>query len=252
MPAPAPRPVPHRLDEVTCVVTGAARGIGRDLADRLAAEGADVAVLDVRAPELPLVEGQTYVPADVTDKRQVDRAVGQVVETHSGIDVLVNAAGLVSDRDSLLDTDAERMHRFFDVNAVGTLHTVQACHPHLVASGRKGRIINVVSRTFFSGSAGQLAYVASKGALVGMTRVMALEFGGDGIAVNGIMPGQVSTPGTRQFSGDEVFEATMNKQAIREFVTGEHLAGMAAYLASDDGALVTGQMMVCDGGGLLR
>jgi 3-oxoacyl-[acyl-carrier protein] reductase len=121
-----------------------------------------------------------------------------------------------------------------------------------VASERRGRIINVVSRTFFSGSAGQLAYVASKGALVGMTRVMALEFGGDGIAVNGIMPGQVATPGTRQFSGDEVFEATMNKQAIKEFVTGEHLAGMAAYLASDDGALVTGQMMVCDGGGLLH
>jgi NAD(P)-dependent dehydrogenase (short-subunit alcohol dehydrogenase family) len=240
------------LDDVTCVVTGTARGIGRDLADRLAAEGANVALLDVREPEQPLGEGQTYVPADVTDKGQVDSAVGHVVQEHGGVDVLVNAAGLVSDRDSLLNTDAERMHRFFDANAVGALHTVQACHPHLVASQRRGRIINVVSRTFFSGSAGQLAYVASKGALVGMTRVMALEFGGDGIAVNGIMPGQVATPGTRQFSGDEVFAATMNRQAIKEFVTGEHLAGMAAYLASDDGALVTGQMMVCDGGGLLR
>jgi NAD(P)-dependent dehydrogenase (short-subunit alcohol dehydrogenase family) len=168
------------LDDVTCVVTGAARGIGRDLADRLAAEGANVALLDVREPEQPLGEGQTYVPADVTDKGQVDSAVGHVVQEHGGVDVLVNAAGLVSDRDSLLNTDAERMHRFFDANAVGALHTVQACHPHLVASQRRGRIINVVSRTFFSGSAGQLAYVASKGALVGMTRVMALEFGGDG------------------------------------------------------------------------
>lgn len=85
-----------------------------------------------------------------------------------------------------------------------------------------------------------------------MTRVLANELGEEQITVNAVMPAQVATPGTREHSGDEVFARTMEKQAIKEFVTPAHFAGMVAYLASPDGALVTGQTMVCDGGGLMK
>lgn len=102
------------------------------------------------------------------------------------------------------------------------------------------------------GNPGQLAYIASKGALTGMTRVLAKEFGPDKITVNAVMPAQVSTPGTREHSGDEAFNTTMRNQAIEEFVTPSHFAGLVAFLASPDGVLITGQSLICDGGGLMR
>ncbi|MDX3128790.1 SDR family oxidoreductase [Streptomyces europaeiscabiei] len=94
--------------------------------------------------------------------------------------------------------------------------------------------------------------MASKGALIGMTRVMARELGEHRITVNAVAPAQVATPGTRAHSDDEVFAATMRRQAIEEFVTPEHFAGLVSYLASPDAVMVTGQTLVCDGGGLLH
>nr|WP_258937580.1 MULTISPECIES: SDR family oxidoreductase [Prauserella salsuginis group] len=112
--------------------------------------------------------------------------------------------------------------------------------------------MNVASRTFFTGTLGQIGYIASKGALIGMTRVMAREFGEHRICVNAVMPTQVATPGTREHSGDDVFARTMSQQAIREFVTPEDFAGLVSFLASPDATLITGQSIVCDGGGLLH
>jgi NAD(P)-dependent dehydrogenase (short-subunit alcohol dehydrogenase family) len=129
---------------------------------------------------------------------------------------------------------------------------VQACFPHLRDSAHRGRIVNVASRTFFTGAPGQIGYIASKGALLGMTRVMARELGEHRICVNAVLPAQVATPGTRAHSGDEVFARTMSQQAIQEFVTPEDFAGLIAFLASADGARITGQSLVCDGGGLLH
>lgn len=138
------------------------------------------------------------------------------------------------------------------MNAVGPLLMVQACFPYLRDSAHRGRVVNVASRTFFTGAPGQIAYVASKGALIGMTRVMARELGEHRICVNAVMPAQVATPGTRAHSGADTFAQTMSQQAIREFVTPEDFAGLVAFLASHDGRLVTGQSLVCDGGGLLH
>ncbi|SCF64518.1 3-oxoacyl-[acyl-carrier protein] reductase [Streptomyces sp. MnatMP-M27] len=129
---------------------------------------------------------------------------------------------------------------------------VQTCFPYLRDSAHRGRVINVASRTFFTGAPGQIAYIASKGALIGMTRVMARELGEHRICVNAVMPAQIATPGTRAHSDDEVFARTMAQQAIQEFVSPEDFAGLVAFLASADGRLVTGQSLVCDGGSLLR
>lgn len=239
----------------TAVVTGAAGGLGRAILERLAADGATVAGLDLKLggsndPRGPGVVH--WIECDVTDERSVHRAVKQFAAQSDGVDILVNNAGLLSGRESFDKSDSEQMHRYFDVNAVGSLHMVKACLPYLKNSSHQGRIINICSRTFFTGGAGQLAYVASKGALLGMTRVMANELGPDRITVNAAIPAQVATPGTRQHSGDEAFTKTMQKQAIQQFVTPEDFAGLVAFLASPDARMITGQTIVCDGGGLLH
>ncbi|KND45935.1 SDR family NAD(P)-dependent oxidoreductase [Streptomyces stelliscabiei] len=241
------------------VVTGAAGGLGGPLVRRLAADGFTVAALDITEPDDTAgfddragITGVRAWRCDVSDPAATRRTVEEIAEAFGGVDVLVNNAGLLSGRSGLLEATPREMHRFFAVNAVGPLLMVQACVPWLVRSAHRGRVINVASRTFFTGSPGQLAYVASKGALIGVTRVMARELGEHGITVNAVAPAQVATPGTRAHSGDEVFAATMRQQAIQEYVTPEHFAGLVSYLASPDGAMVTGQTLVCDGGGLLR
>lgn len=251
-----PRPVAGRLEGTVSVVTGASGGIGRGIAARLAAEGSTVACLDTAPPsaevEAAMGVREHDIRCDVTDQQQVQAAVAETADRFGGIDILVNNAGLLTGRQSYLEVTAEQMHRYFDVNAVGPLLMAQACHPHLIRSGWRGRIMNVASRTFFTGNPGQLPYIASKGALAGITRVLAQELGEEGVTVNAVMPAQVSTPGTREHSSEEVFARTRDQQAIREFVRPEHFAGLVAYLASPDAALVTGQTMVCDGGGLMR
>lgn len=244
--------VPRRLSGTVSIVTGASGGLGRGIANRLAAEGSTVACLDLSEPEHELSEGEQFFRCDVTDPGMVQQVVEEVAQRWAGVDILVNNAGLLSGRHSSLKVTAGEMRKFFEVNAVGPLQMVQACHPHLKASPWRGRIINVVSRTFYTGNPGQLAYIASKGALTGMTRVLANELGAERIAVNAVMPAQVATPGTLAHSGEEVFIRTRENQAINEQVTPAHFAGIVAYLASPDGYLVTGQTMVCDGGGLLK
>lgn len=232
------------------VVTGAAGGIGADIAARLVADGFAVAGIDVAGPGD--VDGVAWWTCDVSDPDAVRAVVAEVVERFGRVDVLVNDAGLLSGRASFLEATPEQLHRFFDVNAVGVLLMTQACFPHLRDAPDRGRVVNLGSRTFFTGAPGQLAYVASKGAVLGMTRVMARELGEHRITVNAVVPAQVETPGTRAHSGPEVFARTRAQQAIDEPVTGVEVAGMVSYLAGTDGRLTTGQTLVVDGGGLLH
>ncbi|ELP62593.1 SDR family NAD(P)-dependent oxidoreductase [Streptomyces turgidiscabies] len=235
------------------VVTGAAGGLGAAIARRLVADGFAVAALDVAGiDDAGETTGVRSWRCDVSDPTATRRTVEELSEAYGGVDVLVNNAGLLSGRASLLETTPAELHRFFDVNAVGPLLMVQACVPWLRESTYRGRVINVASRTFFTGAPGQIAYVASKGALIGMTRVMARELGEHRITVNAVAPAQVATPGTTAHTGDELFAETMRRQAIQEFVTPEHFAGLVSYLASPDAALVTGQTFVYDGGGLMH
>ncbi|MGW9402701.1 SDR family NAD(P)-dependent oxidoreductase [Arthrobacter sp. NPDC055585] len=241
-----------RLQGRTAVVTGGAGGLGRAIADRFAAEGANVAVLDIKEPDSAPAPELQFLRCDITDPDQVEAAVQSVARRFGALDIVVNNAGVLSGRNSFRTVTSEEMHRYFDVNAVAPLLVVQSAYPYLQQSSFRGRVINVASRTFFTGSAGQAAYVASKGALLGLTRVLANELGPDRITVNAIVPAQVPTPGTRTYSGDEVFAATMAKQAIKEQVAPEQFASLAVFLASADADLMTGQTLVCDGGGLMR
>ncbi|OMQ14060.1 alcohol dehydrogenase [Modestobacter sp. VKM Ac-2676] len=232
----------------TAVVTGGSRGIGQAIADRLRADGHRVTVLDVQAPE---AGSGDWLPCDVTEPEQLESAMATVAERGGGIDVLVNNAGLISPRRSYLETDKAELLRYLTVNAVGYALATQAAHPWLVASDR-GCVVNVASRTFFTGGPGQLAYVASKGAVLGMTRVLARELGAHEVTVNAVLPGQVATPGTEQYNTEDDFDRTMAQQAIRRRTRPDDLAGLVSFLCGPDARMLTGQTLVCDGGGLLH
>jgi NAD(P)-dependent dehydrogenase (short-subunit alcohol dehydrogenase family) len=235
----------------TAVVTGGARGIGRALAERLAADGHAVTVLDVLEPAGGALPGIEWLSCDVTEPDQLQAAMTTVAGRGGGIDVLVNNAGLISPRRPYTDSGKAELMRYLEVNAVGYALATQAAHPWLVA-GDRGCVVNVASRTFFTGSPGQLAYVASKGAVIGMTRVLARELGPHGVTVNAVMPGQVATPGTEQYNDEADFDRTMAAQAIRRRVQPQDLAGLVSFLAGPDARMVTGQTIICDGGGHLH
>ena len=242
------------LNGRTAVVTGGARGLGRAAAERLAEEGVRVGILDLRGEEAGEVAaglGGAAFTCDTTDEAQLAAAIAGAASSLGGIDILVNNAGIIAPRREWTSWTKEEVERFARVNYVGYFLAIKAAHPHLKASGH-GRVINVASRTFFMGNPGQTPYVAAKGAVIGLSWNMARELGDDDITVNAVMPGQVMTPGTLAYNDEEAFDRTMRNQAIKQRVHPEHLAALIAFLASDDAAMISGQSIVVDGGGLLH
>jgi NAD(P)-dependent dehydrogenase (short-subunit alcohol dehydrogenase family) len=246
-----------RLKDRIAIVSGAAGGIGRAAALRLAAEGAKIEILDLKdasevVDEIRAAGGEANAQiCDVTNIEQIAEAVQAIEKRHGRADILVNNAGILSGRKPWHQLTYEEMNRYVQINYLGYFNVSKAVYPLLKRSAH-GRIINVASRTYFLANPGQMAYVASKGAVMGMTRVMAKELGDDGITVNAVAPGMVATPGTQAHSDEEAFNRVMMNQAIKKRVTPEHFAGLIAFIASDDAELITGQMILCDGGGYLH
>jgi NAD(P)-dependent dehydrogenase (short-subunit alcohol dehydrogenase family) len=246
-----------RLKDRIAIVSGAAGGIGRAAALRLSAEGAKIEILDLKdasevVNEIRAAGGEANAQTcDVTDVEQIAEAVRAIEKRHGRADILVNNAGILSGRKPWHQLTYEEMNRYVQINYLGYFNVSKAVYP-LLKNSAHGRIINVASRTYFLANPGQMAYVASKGAVMGMTRVMAKELGDDGITVNAVAPGMVATPGTQAHSDEEAFNRVMMNQAIKKRVTPEHFAGLIAFIASDDAELITGQMILCDGGGYLH
>ncbi|MEE8517863.1 MAG: SDR family NAD(P)-dependent oxidoreductase [Dehalococcoidia bacterium] len=242
------------LNGRTAVITGGARGLGKAAAERLAEEGAKVAILDLRDDEAQDVAkqiGGVAFKCDTTDEGLLATAFAGVKDAFGGLDILVNNAGIIAPRKEWMDWSHEEVSRFAEINYIGYFLTIKAAYPLLKAS-EHGRIINIASRTFFMGNVGQTPYVSAKGAVIGLSWNMSKELGADGITVNAVMPGQVATEGTREYNAEEVFDRTMQNQSIKRRVEPKHLAGLIAFLASDDAELISGQSIVCDGGFLLH
>src|SRR4030095_2675836 len=246
-----------RLKDRVAVVSGAATGLGRAVAVRLAAEGAPIENLDINEAQATCEEiraaGGTanFEVCDVSNEAQIERAVRAIAERHQQVDILVNNAGILSGRAPWHSLSYEDVNRFIQINFIGYFLVSKAIYP-LLKKSKFGRLINVASRTYFLANPGQMAYVAAKGAVMGMTRVQAREMGEDGITVNAVAPGMVSTPGTQAHSPEEAFDRVMMNQAIKKRVLPEHLAALIAFLASDDAEMITGQMILCDGGGYMH
>jgi 3-oxoacyl-[acyl-carrier protein] reductase len=245
-----------RLDGRIAVVSGAASGMGQGAALKLAQEGAIIEILDRSdaGETLALIReagGEAAASVcDVTDEAQI-RAAVQAVEARRGrIDILVNNAGILSGRKPWHELTRAEVDRFLQVNFMGYFLVSQAFYPLLQRSSA-GRIINVASRTYYLANPGQMAYVASKGAVMGFTRVLAKELGPENITVNAVAPGMIATEGTLANSPEEAFDRVMQNQAIKKRGQPRHLAGLIAFLASDEAELITGQFMLCDGGGYL-
>jgi NAD(P)-dependent dehydrogenase (short-subunit alcohol dehydrogenase family) len=234
------------------VVTGAAAGIGRAYAERLAADGLVVAAVDLAPPDDTVAAigkaGGTAAgfTADVTDPDAVDDCVASICSTSGPPAVLVNNVGTypVTKWDELT---LDEFRRVMAVNLESAFLLCKACIPSMRA-GNWGRIVNVTSRTFWLPVPDMAAYLASKGGVIGLTRALATELGAHNITVNVVAPGLTRTATMEASTADAVFAMTANMQVIKRTQEPEDLVGLVSFLASDDSAFMTGQTLMVDGG----
>lgn len=237
------------------LVTGAASGIGRATALRLAAEGGRVACLDVSSDldqvvsEIDTAGGEARaIPCDVSDVEQVRRAVTAAVEAYGPTDVLCNIAGIGRYYNSTEMTPGE-WQRIIDVNLTGTWFVAQAVLPHMLDRG--GVILNTASTSGLFPQPWQAAYCASKGGVVMLTKALALEYWDRKLRVNAIAPGGVDTPIIQGFSqlpeGGEFSRITRYISPMG-FCKPEDLASLYAYVGSDEAHYMTGSVVLMDGG----
>jgi 3-oxoacyl-[acyl-carrier protein] reductase len=248
-----------RLTGKTVIVTGAAHGIGRAYAERLAEDGANVALLDIDGPRNNEVaagigaRGGSAIAID-TDMRvwaQVESAVGQTVERFGGLTGIVNNCGMLNvvpiSRVTIENIPDEEWDEAFRVNTKSAWYGAKAALPHLKANGG-GSIVNIASSTILIGPPTRGHYVASKAALIGLTRVMAREWGEHWIRVNAVCPGSILS----EEEPDEEILAMRRRPVAQRMLKRVELpsdmVGTIAFLQSDDSAFMTGQVLLVDGG----
>ncbi|KAJ7921133.1 hypothetical protein B0H13DRAFT_2249624 [Mycena leptocephala] len=248
----------------SALVTGAAQGIGRAIALRLAADGFDVALNDIAAKtaQLEAVKAEVIAagrrsavfPADVSVDSEVKDMVAGVVAAFGGLDVMVANAGICKARSSLLDVDPAEWDRTFSINVRGVFQCYQHAARQMILQGRGGRIIGATSGAGKQGNAMMPDYCASKFAVRGLTQAAACEFGKHGITVNAYAPGAVITPMTEQFaplanmSQEDFFAMQAKMAATGVNPTPDNIASVVSFLASKEASFITGQSICADGG----
>lgn len=226
------------------VVTGGASGIGAAVADRLRADGLQVAIIDLNPGDAKF----SYA-ADVTDRAAVDGALAEIRAELGPVTVLVNAAGL--DRfKKFLDLSFDEWQKVVDVNLNGVFHCTQAVLPDMIEAGW-GRIVNISSSSTHSGQPFMSPYVAAKSAVNGLTKSLALEYGPHGITVNAVPPGFIDTPMLRKaeqrgFLGDT--DKQIQQTPVRRMGRPEDIAAACAFFISEEAGYITGQILGVNGG----
>jgi 3-oxoacyl-[acyl-carrier protein] reductase len=233
------------------IVTGGGRGIGLGIVERFVAEGARVAVLDVDehgagAAVAPLGPAVTVIRVDLGDAPAVRPAIDEAVGALGGLDVLVNNAGIFVTA-PLGELAVEDWDRLLDVNARAVLLTTQAALPALRCSPA-GRIVNIASMAARRGAPGEAGYAASKAAVVGLTRVAAVELGPDGITVNAVCPGYVLTDMGAATRRDADVARWSALSPLGRLASVGDVAAVVSFLASADGGYLTGQTLDVSGG----
>jgi NAD(P)-dependent dehydrogenase (short-subunit alcohol dehydrogenase family) len=241
------------LEGKVAIVTGAAQGIGRAIAEGLAREGAQIVVADVRgaeeaAGELP---GSVGITADVAAEDDVQQLVDRTLEQCGRIDILVNNAGLYATLKlrKFEEIPVDEWQRVMDVNVLSMFLTCRATVPVMRSQGG-GRIVNISSGTPFRGVPLLLHYVTSKGAIVAFTRALARELGGDGVLVNCVAPGFTLSHGVEQNPEHiaALREVSVAARTIKRDQLPEDVVGAVSFLCGPGAEFITGQTMVIDGG----
>ncbi|ESP87096.1 SDR family NAD(P)-dependent oxidoreductase [Candidatus Halobonum tyrrellensis] len=246
----------------TAVVTGAGSGIGRATAERFAAEGANVVVADVveetGRETVESIEDDggeaTFVEVDVSDTESVERMVDTAVEEYGGLDFANNNAGILTGFAGVTDIEEEQWDRLIDINLKGVWACMKAELPVMEAQG-SGAIVNTASEAGLVGMGGLASYSASKHGVVGLTKTVALEYASRGIRVNAVAPGPTDTniqsgmsggsgdPSSMPFDTSAMVDVPMGRTAEPE-----EMAGVVAFLCSEDASYVTGHTLPVDGG----
>lgn len=247
-----------RLKDKVVIITGAGRGMGRDAAVRFAAAGASVVAADVDDKGAGVVDeiraqgGRAeFVCMSVSREHDCERLVARAVEAFGGVDVLYNNAGIFPEADhSVVDTAEEIWDQVFAVNVKGVAFCAKHALPRIMERGG-GAVINVASFVALVGcTVPQDAYTASKGAVVALTKSMAVQFGPRGVRTNAICPGPIETPLLTEWLLKEPAEKAkrLNRIPMGRFGRTDDVVNLALYLASDEASWVNGAAIVVDGG----
>jgi NAD(P)-dependent dehydrogenase (short-subunit alcohol dehydrogenase family) len=242
------------------VVTGGARGIGATFSRALATRGDAVVVADLLEAEGRALAAELtgagldvrFCPVDVTDRASVDALARFCDTTHGGVANLVNNAAIYQDlgsKTAFTDIDPDTWDRVFAVNVRGAWLATRALYPAMKARGY-GRVVTISSATVHAGVAGFPHYVASKAAVIGLTRSLAREVGPHGVTVNAVAPGLVHNESSVGLNGEDYFERADRMRAIPRSMTPQDLVGAVEFLTSSASGFVTGQTIVVDGGGV--
>lgn len=238
-------------------ITGATRGIGRQIAITLAESGCDIAVNyrtendDLKSIKQEIESNNVKflaVQGDVSNYEDCERCVKEIIAEFGQIDILVNNAGITRDT-LLMRMKKEDFEQVINVNLVGTFNVTKNVIPYMLKA-RSGRIVNISSVVGISGNAGQTNYAASKAGIIGFTKSLAKEVASRGILVNAIAPGFIQTQMTEVLK-DEVKEEIAKTIPLKRMGTAQDVANVVKFLTSEDSSYVTGQVLHVDGGMLM-
>jgi 3-oxoacyl-[acyl-carrier protein] reductase len=241
------------LKDRIALITGAARGIGREIALTLAGEGADIAICDINEEALAICKGEieslgrrcVSSVADVSNTKSAEEMVNKTLDKFSRIDILVNNAGITKDA-LLMRMCEEDWDAVLAINLKGAFNFTKAVSKVMVKQ-RYGKIVNIASIIGIMGNAGQANYAASKAGLIGLTKSTAKELAARGINVNAIAPGFIRTPMTDKLT-DQQKEAMLKLIPLGRFGEPKDVASLVLFLATDSSSYITGEVIKVDGG----
>src|ERR671921_67698 len=251
-----------RFSGKNVIVTGGAKGIGSVYARAFASEGANVAVADILEHEGETLAKELdghgdsqalFVRADVTDDKSVGQMARQVADRLGGVDVLVNNAAIYFElgaKKPFEEISVEEWEKVMAVNVRGIWHCTKAVSPYMRQQGY-GKIVNISSVVAYIGAAGFAHYVASKAAVIGLTRALARELGSENVTVNAVAPGLIANEASEHINPREYMEQSIESRAIQRAMAPTDLVGLMLFLASSQSDFISGQTLIVDGGAVM-